>query len=213
MKVLCLSTAFKEAQVIVFDGEKQFCKVLESSAKSSENVLPMIEEMLGLANVKINEIDVIGVVSGPGSFTGLRVGAALMKGFCAVFPHIKVVAVNSLELMGYEWQKNSGNCGDFCVIQNALGGRFFVKCYQNGRFGDDALVRELPEMKKIGLNLENLSEADGYVVLTPKALLDFVLSKIEQQEFVSAESFEPVYLRLSQAEENLLTKEKIDAEN
>ena len=78
MNILCINTAFKTAQIAVC-GKKNVFVSLDANAKSSENVLPAVEEALLKAGLDISAIDHIGVVVGPGSFTGVRVGVALVK--------------------------------------------------------------------------------------------------------------------------------------
>ena len=46
----------------------------------SQTLLPMVDAMLQMAGVDIGEIDAVAVSSGPGSFTGLRIGASMAKG-------------------------------------------------------------------------------------------------------------------------------------
>ena len=206
-KILCLNTAWALAQIAYKNGDVFTEKVLDANAKSSENVLPKIEELLIENGVNISNITHYGVVVGPGSFTGLRVAVSLVKGFCAVFSDARVVAVNSLDLMAKEFMKTN-TCKDFSVVQNALGGRFFVKNFKNGVGGKSLLVRGFPGGVKVGLESENLPEMDFWVQPTPQTLAQFTQQEITEQNFVSVEKLEPVYLRLSQAEENLLKKEE-----
>ena len=211
MNILCINTAFKTAQIAVC-GKKNVFVSLDANAKSSENVLPAIENALLEAELDISVIDYIGVVVGPGSFTGVRVGVALVKGFLACFPKIKAVAIDSLDLMGYEWQSR-GKENDFCAVQNALSGRFFVKEYKNFLpYGEANLTQELPKGFKVGLESENLSEVDAFVEPSAETLLSLTKKMIEQGQFANGQNLAPVYLRLSQAEENLLKKEE-NAEN
>lgn len=212
VKVLCINTAHNHAQISFYENGKIFKCTLEANAKSSENVLPAIEEVLLKAQTKICDIDVFGVVVGPGSFTGLRVGVSLIKGFCAVNTKAKVCAVSSLELMAQEFKKCSSE-KHFCTVQNALGGRFFVKTYQETAVTEELLTRSLPNCFKVGLESENLPEMNDYVSPSVQTLTDFCVQQINAKNFVLPQNLTPVYLRLSQAEENLLKKEDCDAED
>ena len=58
------------------DG-KRFEKTSESKRVKSQMVLPLIEQILGEHKLKLTDITAITVASGPGSFTGLRVGATV----------------------------------------------------------------------------------------------------------------------------------------
>lgn len=209
MNLLCLNTAFSEANVCLETNGQKFYKTLDANAKSSENVLPQIEEILTENNLRIADLDYIAVVVGTGSFTGTRIGVALAKGFMACNEKLKAVAINSLDLMAFEWtQKNKEN-GNFHCIQNALSGRFFIAKYsKNGdRIGDCILENNLPlKDKKIGLELENLTETDEKIKFNPENLVLYAENLIKKGEFTSKNNLSPIYLRLSQAEENLLKK-------
>jgi len=75
---LCIDTsAINTAKIsIEYDGN-HFEKVKESRILKSQTVLPLIEELLREHNLKLSDISSISVMDGPGSFTGLRVGATI----------------------------------------------------------------------------------------------------------------------------------------
>lgn len=206
MKILCLNTAFNIADIVLENDGKIVKSCLNASAKTSESVMPEIDRILQQENLKISDLNIISVVVGTGSFTGIRIGVALVKGMVAVFPNIKIIAVNSLDLMAYEFvKKNSKLKENFAVVQNALSGRFFVKEFDsNGnQIKKEELVTELPKCKLVGLECENLG-FDEEITFSPENLLNFSLKQIQEQKFVSVQELAPIYLRLSQAEENLL---------
>ena len=66
----------------------------------SQTLLPMIEAMLSMADFSVKELDAIAVAAGPGSFTGLRIGASTAKGLGQAL-HIPLIAVPSLEGLAY----------------------------------------------------------------------------------------------------------------
>lgn len=210
MNLLCISTAFSEANVCLESNGKINYRTLDANAKSSENVLPQIEDILTTNNLRVADLDYIAVVVGTGSFTGTRIGVALAKGFMACNEKIKAVAINSLDLMAFEWTKNNNETSNFYCVQNALSGRFFVAKYtKNGeRIGECTLENYLPEdAKKISLEVENLTETEEKITLTPENLVIYAKKLIKKGEFTTKHILAPIYLRLSQAEENLLKKE------
>lgn len=211
MNILAINSAFSEAHIAVeFNQTNKFLK-LDANAKSSESILPNIDKILQSLDAKIADISHIGIVVGPGSFTGVRIGVALAKGFLSVFKNMQAVAVNSLDLMAFEYvQKNAPEC-DFCCVQNALSGRFFVAKYNKlgQKISKDELLAELPDGPKIGLDFEKLTEVDEWIALNPEKLLEYVKFLIKTQQFVSGSELSPVYIRLSQAEENLYKKQVV----
>lgn len=206
--ILCINTAFSKADIALKkDGQNSF-KSLNASAKTSENVLPAIENILTANNLSPKELDVFSVVVGTGSFTGLRIGVAIVKGMAVANKKMKIVALNSLTLMARKFLKENANFDkDFYCIQNALSGRFFVSKFNaNGDILEKAkLVFELPQKTVfVGLESEGLDFVNFVVELDGKVLLEESEREIADKNFVALEKLEPLYLRLSQAEENLL---------
>jgi tRNA threonylcarbamoyladenosine biosynthesis protein TsaB len=75
-------------------------RVAEPQAHASK-LAYLIESVLGKASVNIHEIQAVGITSGPGSYTGLRIGASTAKGLCYSLG-VPLVAVNTLELLVYQ---------------------------------------------------------------------------------------------------------------
>lgn len=77
MKLFIDTSAMNTAKVAVEIDGKRFEKTSESKIMKSQMVLPMIEEILRERKRKLTDITAITVATGPGSFTGLRVGATV----------------------------------------------------------------------------------------------------------------------------------------
>src|SRR5450759_2249784 len=77
MKLFIDTSAMNTAKVALEIDGKRFEKTSESKIMKSQMVLPMIEEILIEHKVKFTDITAITVATGPGSFTGLRVGATV----------------------------------------------------------------------------------------------------------------------------------------
>ena len=81
MKILALDSTAKIATVAMLDDEKPLAAYsIDNGLTQSELLLPMAEAMLKSLNIKFSEIELFAVTSGPGSFTGVRIGTALIKG-------------------------------------------------------------------------------------------------------------------------------------
>ncbi len=81
--------------------------VLNVRSTHSERLLPAVERVLEDAGVSLDTVDGIAVVTGPGSFTGLRIGAATAKGFAYALKK-PVVGVSVLEALAWQFQWFSG---------------------------------------------------------------------------------------------------------
>ena len=125
MNILAINTAFNQSYVAVKVNDKTVLNQMDSSLKQSENILGLIDSSLNQANGTLFDINAISCVIGPGSFTGIRIGASLSKGFCSALPNIKRIPINSLDLLAYTFSKTNP-ANDFWVVLNALSGNLFA---------------------------------------------------------------------------------------
>ena len=100
MKILHLETSSKNCSVAVSEGENLLCLCEETSEgyKQSESLHTFVSWALEGAGIDLQEIDAVCLGMGPGSYTGLRIGASAAKGFCFGL-NVPLVAVNSLHSM------------------------------------------------------------------------------------------------------------------
>lgn len=99
-----------------------------SSRAHSRLILPAIELMLGELKKNIEDVDVVAVSRGPGSFTGVRVGMALAKGICAP-GHPKLVTVSALEALAH--RAYGGEAVEYILpLLNARQGEVYGALYQ-----------------------------------------------------------------------------------
>lgn len=101
MKVLSLDTSTLMATCAVIEDDRLIGEYsVNQNMSHSENLMPMIEELLGKLNYNIEDIDLYSVAVGPGSFTGLRIGLATIKAFAHLFDKA-IVGVSTLEALAY----------------------------------------------------------------------------------------------------------------
>lgn len=99
MKVLGIDTSSMATSIAVIEDNKLICEYTVNTKKThSQKLMPMIENMLMMSDLKIKEIDMIAICIGPGSFTGLRIGMATAKAIAHV-NNLPIVGVNSLEIL------------------------------------------------------------------------------------------------------------------
>lgn len=99
MKILAVDTAGKTAGVALMqDGRLLYEAYFDGGMTHSETLLPMIDTALSLCKLTCADIDLYGVNAGPGSFTGLRIGLAAVKGL-ALPRQTPCVPVSTLEAL------------------------------------------------------------------------------------------------------------------
>jgi len=98
MRVLALDTTVKTATVaLTIDGVPEAHYSIKTDTHST-TLLPMIESVLKMRGLNYADIDLYGVSCGPGSFTGIRIGVATVKGL-AFSSETPCIGVSSLEAM------------------------------------------------------------------------------------------------------------------
>ncbi|MBE7075662.1 MAG: tRNA (adenosine(37)-N6)-threonylcarbamoyltransferase complex dimerization subunit type 1 TsaB [Clostridiales bacterium] len=215
--LLAINTAFMTANLGIETAKGDvLLKELDAKSKHSENVLKTIDEMCQESNTDINDIESLAVVVGPGSFTGLRIGTAIAQALGCANKKLKFIKLTSLELMAYIIVKNKLNSEDFVCVINALSNLFFV-CHfdKNGiKLSAEEIIDkqafESLKQEKFALNGDVQAEGINYIEITSESLFEFSKSKEIAKEFVTQSEMLPIYLRLSQAEDNLLKKSKKD---
>lgn len=119
------STLFLNLSLLLYDGKE---KVLSSSKeiKNHSSHLPIaIEELLKKGNVSLKDLDAISVISGPGSFTGLRVGIATALGLRSGLK-IPLYSLSSLSAIALHSRKE----GNGIALMDARRGEFYSQCFK-----------------------------------------------------------------------------------
>ena len=103
----------------------------------SETLMPMIDNALMSAGKSIEEVDLIAVSDGPGSFTGLRIGIGTVKGL-AMGAGKSVLGISPLEALCYNVK---GYMGNIAAIMDARRGQVYCGVY---RWKGDVLQNVIP---------------------------------------------------------------------
>jgi tRNA threonylcarbamoyladenosine biosynthesis protein TsaB len=80
VKLLAVDTSTRAASVAVTRGEQVLAELRDDSGDHSDRIIAVIDETLAAASLRLADLDAIAVGAGPGSFTGLRIGMATVKG-------------------------------------------------------------------------------------------------------------------------------------
>lgn len=212
--MLAINTAFITANLALkTQGNQVVLREMDAKSKHSENVLKNIDQMYEETKTSVSDENVLAVVTGPGSFTGLRIGVSIAKALACVNKDLKLIALSSLEIMAYIIEKQAKEQDGFVCMINALSGLAFVCQFdKNGKkIGEERLVKtsEIQTLKgmKIALIGDNMqSYADMQISISSQELLALALEKEKEEKFVTERELLPLYLRLSQAEDNLNLK-------
>ena len=217
MKILSIDTSSSNCATALLEDDKLIDEnSLNNGLTHSENLMPLIDELLKKNNIELKDIDLISVSIGPGSFTGIRIGIASIKAMAEVY-NIKIASVTSLETLA---RLDESDKNKICLIDAKNNQVYFgvfdkeynlveeyraddienlidiMKKYDNSiAIGNGAILhKELLENNIKGIEvLENcLQTAENTGKIGYKKFLNSTLE--------NADTIMPFYLRKSQAE-------------
>lgn len=198
----------------------------------SQTLLPMLDEIVKMAEIQLNEIDAIAVAAGPGSFTGLRIGSSTAKGLGLALkkPIIGIPTVEGLAYNLYGTEKL------ICPLMDAKRNQVYTGIYEF----ESNKMKVLMKQKVVALSeiIEELNQMGRAVIFLGDGVevykneieemaaipIQFAPAHLSKQragaiatlgqvyykegKYETAEAHKPVYLRLSQAERELLERKK-----
>lgn len=236
MKILAIDTSGMVASAAVVENDLLTAEYTIHYKKThSQTLLPMLKEMQKMIELDLSTIDAIALAKGPGSFTGLRIGSATVKGLAMALdkPVIEVPTVDGMayQLYGFE--------NIICPIMDARRGQVYTGFYtfekQSGDFSFrvlkqqfaadmDLVIEELNDIGKPVLFLgdgvpvqkeaiaNKLKVSFGFAPANCNRQRASALAVLAEQyfkegRFVEAAGHKPEYLRLSQAERERMERE------
>lgn len=224
MLILAIDTSSSSATTALIENGNLLVEYTQNSGRThSQRLMPMIDEMFKSCGKKPEDVDLYACAAGPGSFTGLRIGAAVIKAMAQVFDK-PIAAVPTLDVLAYNLFNYDGL---LCPMLDAQRGTVYSALY---KWEDNKLIKiddyriidakELVD-KLVGINQKIVILGDGVEIaakhitikdtnislahvgnLQPRASSCAVLAQQMQAQgnLESCYSFMPVYSRKSQAE-------------
>lgn len=233
MRVLGLDSSGLVASVAVVEDENLLAEYTVNYKKThSQTLLPMLDEISEMIQLDLNSVDAIAAASGPGSFTGLRIGSATAKGLGLALKK-PLVAVPTLDALAYNLYDHKDM---ICPIMDARRNQVYTGIYAFENHEMKTLQESCAlDIKELIAKLNMLGKAvvflgDGVAVYrtiieenleipysfapahcnkqraSAVAALGFIYAN--QGNTVTAAEFQPDYLRKSQAEREREEREK-----
>lgn len=141
MKILGIDTSTPIGSVALIDGETLVAEhTLNIVRAHSSRLMPAIDTVLTWGDITAAELDGCAVGTGPGSFTGIRIGIATIKSLCYALDK-PIVGVSTLEAIAYNLRWNEGL---ICPILDARRNEVYGAIFRGGdewqRIGDDSCL-------------------------------------------------------------------------
>lgn len=232
MKILAMDTSAKAAGVCLLDETKILAEYSANLGLThSQTIMLMCEHLLSQSRISPEEIDYFAVSNGPGSFTGLRIGIAAVKGM-AYAAGKPCVAVSTLDALAYNAVDFSGTV---CCVMDARCKQVYNALYD---VQPGTIIKRIPDraisLEELGSELK--MEKNPVILVGDGADLCYneyqglltglvlsgaanryqrassvglaALEKIRKGETISAAELTPEYLRLPQAQRELMKKRR-----
>lgn len=224
MKILSIDTSSNNCSVAVVDEKSMLGEInINYNLQHSVLLMPLIEELLMRLDLKVKDLDALTLSTGPGSFTGLRIGLSAAKGL-ALGADLPIFASDALSILAYGVY---GFSGILVPMVDALRGGFYTGLYtfQNGKLTAimEPSILSLEEVKKkleneerdililgdivdkIGEEelkfKENVSIAHASLNIPKASNIPYLLwDRIQSGDSDDIHSLVPAYMRKSQAE-------------
>lgn len=232
MKYLTIDTTTKITALSLAESGKLIGEgFLHTGKTHSERLIPMLDQLLNAADWKLGELDFIGVVRGPGSFTGIRIGIATAQGLAQVLK-IPLIGITSLDTLAWAGR---GRQEETVVILDARKNEWYYARYrwQNNLECIDGPRAVSPEVLTTELRGTNdrfffvgdaVPGAKNYLeeILAENAVIPLEYQCLPRGAYAACETWEqwknraenfsencriePFYIRLSEAEVNYRKK-------
>ena len=125
---LAVDTSGNYLTVVAVHNGKAYSTFIENCAmRHSVALMGAVDETLQKANLALEDCDFFGAVVGAGSFTGIRIGISVAKGFCSAFKK-PALPITSFAVAAY----NNMDSGKVLCIVDALHDCYYVCGYENG---------------------------------------------------------------------------------
>lgn len=188
MNFLYVDSCSEQLFVLGYNEGKIAYQTSNGNKRHNSVLLPCVDKVLEEINLTIDKVQNIACVQGAGSFTGIRLGVTTCNGL-AFACGANRVPMNTFESVAYNISKK------ILVAIDARHGNYYGGEYNCGK-----------QIKLGNYTEEDLKNFDGEVIVWQgvrniQNIVDIVLEKIENQEFV--QMFVPMYLKKSQAEREL----------
>ncbi len=225
------SSAVAASAAIAEDGKILGEFYCNTGLTHSQTLMPMIRCMLQSTKIELKNVGLFAVSAGPGSFTGIRIGIASVKGLafpfdtpCAGVSTLEVIAWNLAHLEGTACAVMDARCGQVYNALFRVSGGAPERLTEDRALGADELARECERCPKplflVGDGAKLCYNKEGFqsigAVLPPEPLIyqravgvaKAAAAALAQGRTVSSGGLRPFYLRPAQAERALNKKRK-----
>lgn len=188
MRILGLDSSGLVASAAIVEDDILLAEFTTNYKKThSQTLLPMLEEIRQMLDIDMASIDAIAIAAGPGSFTGLRIGAATAKGLGLAL-NKPLVEVSTLEGMAY----NLCGCSQLvCPIMDARRNQVYTGIYEFVKEGQSYVLQIVEKQCAVDISeiVRKLNELNREVIFLGDGVP--VYQKVIEEQLTVPYSFAP----------------------
>ena len=200
MNSLVLSTSMRKAYILLIKGKLCDFTIIDSK-NSGSKLAYEVDTLLKKNSISVSDIDTFGIDTGPGSFTGIRIGISFLSGLLATKKNLEVKNIISTDIIN---ESNTSPISNFAVLRRAREDTAYVCIYKDKTLVDQPHMIKGSELAYVLNGLELTGEESKYFIdkfsldniffetaVTPQGMRNaFVNSKT-----LKIEDLKPLYLQ------------------
>jgi tRNA threonylcarbamoyladenosine biosynthesis protein TsaB len=118
--ILAIETSSELASAALLHGDAIFTREASGVSTHSQTILPMVQDMLAQAGIKLEQCNAIAFGAGPGSFTGVRTACGIAQGL-AYGANLPLLPVVTLQVLAQACRETSGASDVLAVLDARMG--------------------------------------------------------------------------------------------
>lgn len=213
--ILSIETSAKVCSVALHDQKKLISnREIHIEQSHASKLAVLLDEVIKESMIELNQLKAVAVSSGPGSYTGLRIGTSTAKGLCVAL-NIPLISIGSLELLALQMNKQNTSHAYLCPMIDARRMEVYcevfdptlkviqpieAKVIQHSSFIDLLNENEIiffgdgSDKCKSHITHPNAKFVSG-IYAAASEMGQIVYEKFQKQQFEDLTKFEPHYLK------------------
>lgn len=177
MKILAFDTTNSTLSVAILEDAKVLAKnTIYENGKQSELLIPEIEKVLKKCNIWYEDLNYIAATSGPGSFTGIRIGLSVARTL-KIATNLPLILLDSLEVLAFKHRKKSS---EIFVVIDAKMDEFFIATFKENKQILESQLVKIHEVSSFAPKSDFILCGSGKKIIAP--LLTKNNSKFEDED-------------------------------
>ena len=206
MNILSIDTTTSSHSLALYTKNKKKAYIAPQGSTQSESLFEDINLMLQQEGIQYSDLNIILCNIGPGSFTGIRIGIAAVRGIKKILPHVNINGFATLEIIAYVYSTLRTHLDTQCfyTIINAFGNEFYIQKFNtNAQEESDINIVSLSSLIELAQDSPIISNDTKIIELFKGLSLDTRLVNYDAETIIKyylsspqrAKEVKPLYIK------------------